>query len=129
MKILFEEYTELIITMIGGLIILSIIINACLNISINTYHNEDLNNLNPIIERIGTMNCKDVLLSSLDDDLLTNVSAYSNTGKDIKEYVTTRFVNVDGVQYVEYLLKYNNDFMIKRVKCYIEEDSDSEDDV
>lgn len=129
MKLLFEEYSELIITIVGGLIIISIIINSCLNISINAYHNELLNNLNPIIEKIGSLNCKDVLLKSLDDDLLAGVSAYSNTGKDIKEYVTTRFVEVDGKRYVEYLLKYNNDFMIKRVKCYIEEDNDSEDDV
>lgn len=129
MKLLIDEYSSLVLTIIGGLIILSIIISSCLQININTYHNEELNKLNPIIERIGSLDCKDIMIDSLNDDLLLNVKAYSNTGKDISDRVIARLIQEDNKRYVEYILKYNNDFSIKRVNCYLKEDSTNEDDV
>lgn len=129
MKLLIDEYSSLVLTIIGGLIILSIIISSCLQININTYHNEELNKLNPIIERISSLDCKDIMIDSLNDDLLLNVKAYSNTGKDISDRVIARLIQEDNKRYVEYILKYNNDFSIKRVNCYLKEDSTNEDDV
>ena len=129
MKLLFEEYGEVIITIIGGFMILAIIIGACLQTKIDVMHSEDINKINPLLETIGEFECKDVLVNSLDDDLLQNVIAKSNMGRDLKNNITVRLNNTDGQYYVEYILKFNNDFMIKKAKCYIKEEEEDENNV
>lgn len=130
MRILVEEYTDVILTIIGGLIILSIIIGSCLETKIDTLHSESLNRMNPILEKIETFECKDILIRDFDDDLLKDVKAFSNTGIDLKDRVITRIKSEDDKYYVEYILKYNNEFMVKRVNCYIEqEEEESENNV
>lgn len=125
MRIIFEEYTDVILTIVGGLMILSIIIGTCLQTKVDIMHSEELNKLNPILEKIETFECKDVLLDSLDDYLLKDVKAISNTGKDLKDRVVTKIINKEDKYYIEYILKYNNEFMIKRVNCYIKEEEEN----
>lgn len=124
MRILAEEYTSVILTIIGGLIILSIIIGSCLETKIDTLHSEALNKMNPVLEKIETFECKDVLVKSLDDDLLKDIKAYSNTGIDLKDKVIAKIKKDEDKYYIEYILKYNNEFIIKRVNCYIEEEEE-----
>lgn len=124
MKILIEEYTDVILTIIGGLIILSIIIGSCLTTKIDTLHSESLNKMNPMLEKIESFECKDVLIKDFDEDLLKDVKAYSNTGIDLKNKVVAKIKNEEDKYYIDYILKYNNEFMIKRVNCYIEEEEE-----
>lgn len=129
MKLLFEEYAETIITIIGGLLIISIIVGVCLQTKIDILHSEELNKLNPILEKIEKFDCKDILVEDITNaDLLEGVTAYSNTGKDLKDYIVAKIKKDNEDYYIEYILKYNNDFMIKKVKCYIQEE-ENEDNV
>lgn len=129
MKLLFEEYADAIITIIGGFMILAIIIGACLQTRIEITHSEDINKINPLLETVGEFECKDILVDSLDDDLLQNVVAKSNMGRDLKSNITVRLSNTDGQYFIEYILKFNNDFMIKKAKCYIKEEEENENNV
>ena len=130
MKILFDEYSDILLTLIGGLIIISIIINSIFSMSIIINHNEDTNKLNFHTEKIGIFECKDVYIETEDYDLLNHVNALSNSNIDIKDKVLTRIIEgSDGKQYVEYILKYCNDFRIIRSKLYIKEDNSDEDNV
>lgn len=123
MRFLFGEYSDIILTIIGGFSILNIVFNTCIKTNVEIYHNEDMNNLYPVIEKIGEFNCEDILVKDLNDDLFQSVKAYSNTGKDITSYIKTKLTKLDDYTYtIEYILKYNNEFQIKRAKCHIEED-------
>lgn len=130
MRLLFDEYSNVILTIVGGLLILSVIIGSFFSTNITINHSEDLNSLNPIIEKIEIFECKDVLYEDENTDLLKDVKAFSNTGKDIKDKVIARIKDgSDDHKYVEYILKYNNDYKIKRSKLYIKEEEKDEDDV
>lgn len=130
MKLLLEEYSNVVLTIVGGFIIISIIVSSFFSTNIVVSHNEDLNSLNPIIERIEVFECKDVLYEDEKTNLLKDVKAYSNTGKDIKDKVIARIKeDSSSNKYVEYILKYNNDYKIKRAKLYIKEEEKDEDDV
>lgn len=129
MRLLLDEYSNILLTIIGGLIIISIMIGSILSTNISINHNEDIINMDLPMERIETFECKDVYIDSEEYDLLKDVVAYSNSSIDIKDKVVARIKDDGDNKYVEYVLKYCNDFRIKRAKLYIKEEDDNEDNV
>ena len=130
MRLLVEEYSDILLVIIGGLVIISIIINSLLSTNISINHFEDVNRFNLPIEKIGKFECKDVLIEGDNYDLLKNVEAYSNSNIDIKDKVVARIKEDNSHnKYVEYILKYCNDYRIIKAKLYVKEDDINEDDV
>lgn len=127
MRLLIEEYNNILITFIGGIIIISIIVNSLFSISISTSHLEERNNFNMQVEKIGVFECKDVYIDRDDYDLLKDVKAYSNSNVDLKDKVIARIKEDSNGKYVEYVLKYCNDYRILRAKLYGREDNDEND--
>lgn len=129
MRLLLDEYSNILMTIVGGLIILSIIVSSFLSTNISINHNEDLTNLNLPMEKIEIFECKDVYIDSDEYDLLKDVVAYSNSNKNIKDKVIAHIKDDGDTKYVEFILKYCNDYRIKRAKLYIKEDDIYEDNV
>ena len=130
MRLLVEEYSDILLVIIGGLVIISIIINSLLSTNISINHFEDVNRFNLPIEKIGKFECKDVLIEGDNYDLLKNVEAYSSSNIDIKDKVVARIKEDNSHnRYVEYILKYCNDYRIIKAKLYVKEDDINEDDV
>lgn len=124
MKLLVEEYSNVLLTIVGGLIIISIIVNSLLSTNISINHFEEINRINLPIEKIGRFECKDVLIEGDDYDLLKNVEAYSSSNIDIKDKVIARIKeDSNHNKYVEYILKYHDDYRIIKTKLYIKEDN------
>lgn len=129
MRILLDEYSNVLFAIIGGLIIISIMISSIMSVNISIGHDEDAVNINLPMERIGIFECKDVYVDGDEYDLLKDVVAYSNSNIDIKDKVIARIKDDGDNKYVEYVLKYCNDYRIKRAKLYIKEEDNNEDDV
>lgn len=129
MRILLDEYSNVLFAIIGGLIIISIMISSIMSVNISIGHDEDAVNINLSMERIGIFECKDVYVDGDEYDLLKDVVAYSNSNIDIKDKVIARIKDDGDNKYVEYVLKYCNDYRIKRAKLYIKEEDNNEDDV
>lgn len=130
MRLLVEEYSDILLVIIGGIVIISIIINSLLSTNITINHFEDINRFNLPVEKIGKFECKDLMISSEDTDLLKHVEAYSSSNIDIKDKVIARIKEDNNHnKYVEYILKYCNDYRIIRAKLYIEEEDNSENNV
>lgn len=124
MRLIVEEYFDILISIIGGLIIIAITISSIVSTRINIYHNEEKNHFDLQVEKIGEFSCKDVLLPSDNNDLLKDVTAVSNSNIDIKDKVITRIIEVNNKKYVEYVLKYCDDYKVLRSILYEQEDSE-----
>lgn len=127
MRILIEEFNDILLTIVGGMSIIAILISFFVSTDIDIYHNENKNNFNLPIEKIGRFECKDVYIDRDDYDLLKDVKAYSNSNVDIKDKVIARIKEDSNGRYVEYVLKYCNDYRILRAKLYGREDNDEND--
>lgn len=125
MRILIEEYFDILLTIIGGLIIIGITISTIITIDVPINHVEERNKFDLQIEGIGVFKCKDVLLNSENQDLLKDVEAYSNSNINIKDKVIARIKeDSSNKQYVEYVLKYCDDYKILKANLYIEEENE-----
>lgn len=124
MRVLIEEYFNVLLTIVGGLIITSIAVNTLVSSNITINHSEERNHFYLPVEKIGKFECKDVFVEGDEYDLLKNVEAYSNSNVDIKDKVIARIKEDNGIKYVEYILKYCGDYVIKRSNLYIKEEED-----
>lgn len=125
MRLLIEEYFDILLTIIGGLIIIGITISTIITIDVPINHVEERNKFDLQIEGIGVFKCKDVLLNSENQDLLKDVEAYSNSNINIKDKVIARIKeDSSNKQYVEYVLKYCDDYKILKANLYIEEENE-----
>lgn len=129
MRLLIEEYSNVLLTIVGGLIIISIIVSSFISTNISINHSENTTDFNLPVEKIGTFECKDVYIDGDDYDLLKDVVALSNSNIDIKDKVIARIKEDEETRYVEYILKYCNDYRVKRAKLYMKEDDNNEDNV
>lgn len=129
MRLLIEEYSSVLLTIVGGLIIISIMISSIISTNISINHSESIDDFNVPIEKIGIFECKDLYIDGDDYDLLKDVIALSNTNIDIKDKVITRIIDDEDTKYVEYVLKYCNDYRVQRAKLYMKEDDGNEDNV
>lgn len=125
MRTLIEEYSNFMLTAIGGLIIIAITISSILSVEVPINHIEESNYFDLQVEGIGIFKCKDVLLNSENQDLLKDVEAYSNSNIDIKDRVIARIKeDSSNNKYVEYVLKYCDDYQILKANLYIEEENE-----
>lgn len=131
MRLLVEEYFDILLTIVGGLVIISIVVSTLFTTNVSINHSEGTTRFNLPIEKIGIFECRDVYIEDENNyDLLKDVKAYSSSDKDIKDKVITRIKEDDEHnKYIEYILKYCNDYRIERAKLYIKEGEDNEDNV
>ena len=130
MRLLVEEYFNVLLTIVSGLIIIVIAVNSLVSTNISINHSEERNHFYLPVEKIGKFECKDVYIEGDEYDLLKDVEAYSNSNIDIKDKVIARIKEgQDNKKYVEYILKYCGDYVIKRSNLYIKEDEENESNV
>ena len=137
MKLLVEEYFDVLLTIIGGLIIIAIIVSSVISTNIIINHNEKINPVNLHSDRIISFDCKDVVIDidsydkvkdktiKKDDnkDFFEYVVASSYNGNNLIDNVKARIVEDNNKKYVLFILKYCNDYRIKKTKLYIKEDN------
>lgn len=138
MKLLVEEYFDVLLTIIGGLIIIAIIISSIISTNIIINHDERINPVNLHIDRIKSFDCKDVVIDidsfekiknktiyEVDnEEIFKYVSARSNNGIDLIDNVKARIIEDEYKKYVLFVLKYCNDYQIKKTNLYIKEEID-----
>lgn len=137
MKLLVEEYFDVLLTIIGGLIIIAIIVSSVISTNIIINHNEKINPVNLHSDRIISFDCKDVVIDIDCYDKVKDKTIKKNDNKDFFEYVVAssyngnnlidnvkaRIVEDNNKKYVLFILKYCNDYRIKKTKLFIKEDN------
>ena len=87
MKLLVEEYFDVLLTIIGGLIIIAIIVSSVISTNIIINHNEKINPVNLHSDRIISFDCKDVVIDIDCYDKVKDKTIKKDDNKDFFEYI------------------------------------------
>ena len=133
MKLLFEEYGSLALSIVCGVIVLSLCLSFLIDrmflssttIIENNINEKPLKNENAPVS-IGSFVVNDAYVKQGGTfDYKKRVKAYNTNNEDISSYVTTKNkidTSKTGETEVTYILRYNGETMLGKAKLFIEKE-------
>ena len=131
MRLLFEEYGDVIFSSVCVLVVLGIFLSSFLNQTLTVSANSinrgaeevKLYEANPVLIDEASFVVKDVVVNQGDDfNFYDYIKAYNTKGEDIRDYVSL-YNTIDtfslGEKQAAYILRYNGQTMLGKAKVFV----------